>query len=334
MPWYGFNFQWMCSAIRGEAPQDPDGKALDFVAETGFNCVRLPTDYRFWIRDFEYLHPDEKVLVHIDRALEACRARGLHLILNSHRTPGYCINANQLERDNLWTDAVAQEGFLFLWEMFARRYRGIPPEQLSFDLVNEPPAIGQFGFNRENHAALIRRAAAAIRAVDPARPIIIDGLDGGNLAMPELADLGVIHSGRGYQPMPVSHHQATWWAGVRDAPPPVYPGLVWDGRRWDLDGLREYYRPWREVEARGVKIHIGEFGCHNKTPDDIAQRWLADLLAVFREYGWGWTLWNFEGSFGIIGHNRPGAKFESFKGYRVDRALFDLLVESRISAGG
>jgi endoglucanase len=182
MPHYGFNFQWMYSTVRGAAPQEPDEKALDFLVETGFNFVRLPTDYRFWIREFDYLHPDEAALSHIDRALAACRTRGLHLCLNSHRTPGYCINANNLERHNLWADSVAQEGFIFLWEMFARRYRGVPPDALSFDLINEPPAIGQYGFTREIHAALIHRTVAAIRAIDPARPIVIDGLDGGNLA--------------------------------------------------------------------------------------------------------------------------------------------------------
>jgi hypothetical protein len=66
-----------------------------------------------------------------------------------------------------------------------------------------------------SNAALVRRTVAAIRAIDPDRPIVIDGLNGGNEAMPELADLGVTHSGRGYQPMPISHHQAAWWPDLR-----------------------------------------------------------------------------------------------------------------------
>ncbi len=81
---------------------------------------------------------------------------------------------------------------------------------------------------RENYAALIRRTVAAVRAIDPAREIVINGLGGGHLAMPELADLSVVHSGRGYQPMPVSHYRAAWWSGHAEAPEPVYPGI--DGR--------------------------------------------------------------------------------------------------------
>ena len=327
---YGFNFLWLFSSFRAAAPQEPDEKALDFLAATGFNFVRLPTDYRFWTHDFDYYHPDELALTSIDRALAACRSRNLHLSLNLHRGPGYCINDNHLERHNLWLDAIAQDAFVFEWEMFARRYQGIPSDFLSFDLINEPPNPGQYGLTRENHAALIRRTVAAIRAVDPARRIVIDGLGGGHLAMPELADLGVVHSGRGYQPMPVSHHGAWWWDGSTTAPAPIYPGVVWDGQAWDRKVLREFYQPWRNVETGGTSVHIGEFGCYKLTPNDVAMRWFTDLFSVYKEFGWGFALWEFAGEFGIIEHGRPGATYELFHGYQVDRALLDLMLESHI----
>src|SRR6266545_36370 len=200
---------------------------------------------------------------------------------------------------------------------------------LSFDLVNEPPNPGEHGMTRKNHATLIRCTVAAIRAIDPDREMIIDGLGGGYLAMPELADLGVIHSGRGYNPMPISHHKATWWSGHAHAPAPRYPGLRWQGRTWNRAALRESYQSWRKVEKCGARIHIGEFGCLNRTPNDIAMCWLADLLGVFKEFGWGYAMWNFQGPFGIIEHGRPGAKLEFVSGYHVDRALLDLMLESR-----
>jgi hypothetical protein len=82
--------------------------------------------------------------------------------------------------------------------------------------------------------AVIRRTVAAIRTRTPHRPLVIDGLDGGTLAMPELADLGVTHSVRGYQPMNVSHYQAPWWPGHVGLPQPTYP-CRYDGFRWDRD---------------------------------------------------------------------------------------------------
>lgn len=167
---------------------------------------------------------------------------------------------------------------------------------------------------RSNHAALIRRTVRAIRAIDPLREIVIDGLGGGYLPMPELAGLDVIHSGRGYHPMPVSHHQAGWWAGHTKAPAPKYPGLKWQGRTWNRLALQDSYQSWREVEKQGARIHIGEFGCFNRTPNDVATRWLADLLGVFREFKWGYALWDFQGPFGVIGHDRPGARLEWLSG--------------------
>ena len=183
---------------------------------------------------------------------------------------------------------------------------------------------------RKNHASLIRRTVAAIRAIDADRRIVIDGLGGGFLSVPEQAGLGVVHSGRGYHPMPISHHQASWWPDHLLAPEPKYPGLRWQSRVWDRTALRDSYRPWREVQKRGAEIHIGEFGCFNRTPNDVALRWLADLLSVYGELQWGYALWQFRGPFGIVEHGRPGARLEWKSGYQVDRDLLELLIENRV----
>jgi hypothetical protein len=90
------------------------------------------------------------------------------------------------------------------------------------------------------------------------------------------------------------------------------------------------YEPWREVERMGNPIHIGEFGCYRHTPNDDALRWFTDLFGLFREYGWGYALWQFEGPFGIIGHGRPGARIERRDGYDVDVDLLDLMLASRV----
>ncbi|MEZ0325537.1 MAG: glycoside hydrolase family 5 protein, partial [Fimbriimonas sp.] len=264
MPWIGFNFQWMFSWQPGAAPQPTDYKALDFLQSHGFNFARLATDYRFWTKDFDYLHPDERVFASIDSYLAACQDRNIHFSLNMHRMPGYCINRPDIEKHNLWVDKEAQDGLVFQWETFARRYKGTPPNDLSFDLINEPPDIGQYGMTRDVHESLIRRVVAAIRAIDAERPIVIDGLEGGHTAMPELADLDVIHSGRGYQPMQVSHYGASWWEGWKGYEP-VYPGGNWQDKSWDRETLREFYQPWRAVEDLGASVHMGEFGCYNQT---------------------------------------------------------------------
>jgi len=172
---------------------------------------------------------------------------------------------------------------------------------------------------------------AAIRAIDPGREIVLDGIAGGNLAIPELADLGAVHSGRGYQPFGLTHYKAPWSKGAMDLPVPAWPGMEFRGKVWDGETLREFYAPWREVEEKGVRVHVGEFGCYRETPNDAALAWFADLLGLFREFRWGYSLWNFQGPFGIIEHGRPGAVYEGFKGYKVDRELLDLYLENRVT---
>jgi aryl-phospho-beta-D-glucosidase BglC (GH1 family) len=303
------------------------------MAEHGFDFVRIPCDYRFWTKEFDYLHPDESAFAYLDSYLEACTEFGMHLSLNIHRAPGYCINGNDLEKHNLWVDSVAQDGFTHIWALFTERYKGVPNSRLSFDLLNEPPDIGQYGMTRKNHEAIMRRVCAAIWSIDPDRALIIDGLEGGNITMPELTDMDVAQSCRGYQPMTVSHYQAGWWSGSKGMPLPIYPGSIWWDKCWDRAAILEFYEPWVEIRDKGRPVFVGEFGCYDKTPQDVALRWFKDLFSVFRELGFGYGMWNFEGAFGIIGHDRPGAVFEDYKGYKVDRALLDLMIESRIIGG-
>lgn len=326
---YGFNFQWMLVG-KGHRPRPTDERALDFMNAYGFNFVRIPTDYRVWTAGFDYFHPDESILEALDRHVGACTQRGIHVALNLHHAPGYCITPDKTEIHNLWLDREAQDAFVYLWQLFATRYRDFSPDQLSFDLVNEPPEIGLNGFSRANHEALVRRTIASVRAIDPARPITIDGLDGGNLSMPELADLDVTHSTRGYAPYPVSHWGAEWWDGWKQGDAPSYPGVLYQGKRWNKEDIRDFYKPWLEVERLGRPIHVGEFGCYNRTPNADALRWIRDILDLWREFGWGYAMWNFAGPFGIIGHGREGARVETRRGYEVDVDLLELMTGSRV----
>ncbi len=323
----GFNLQnWF--SWKGKPPTPVDLRILDFMAAEGFTFLRWPMDYRFWVRDHRYREPDLAVLEGLREVLEAARSRGIHLCLNLHRAPGYCINRPETEPHNLWTESEAQDGFAFQWRTLARMFRGVPGAELSFDLLNEPPHETwkpKWRFSRAAHEQVMRQTLAAIREEDLDRPVVVDGLGAGNHPLPELADTGATQSTRGYQPMPVSHFKAEWVEGHESFPQPVWPGLEWDGKFWDVDVLREHYRPWRELEATGVRVHVGEFGCHSHTPQSVALAWLRDLVGLFREFGWGYALWRFDSRFGISGHGRAGARWETRHGIEVDRDMLEIL---------
>jgi hypothetical protein len=128
--------------------------------------------------------------------------------------------------------------------------------------------------------------------------------------------------------MLVSHYKAEWWDGSKGMPVPTYP-CDYEGTHWNRDSLWDFYAPWREVQAMGRPVHIGEFGCYKYTDNAVALAWFKDLFDIYRESKWGYSLWEFDGNFGIANHGRPGVKYENFEGLNIDRALLELMLESR-----
>ena len=316
--WRGFNLLEKFNAGRNRPFVESD---FQWMADWGFDFVRLPMDYRCWTDRSDPYKLDEKVLGEIDRAVEHGRKHGVHVSLNLHRAPGYTV-ASPPEKLDLWSDPQAQKQFDFQWSQFARRYRGIASAQLSFDLVNEPARIAAGAY-----AKVARRAVAAIRREDPKRLVISDGLQWGREPIFQLADLGIAQSTRGYDPMEVSHYQASWVDGQRWAEP-TWP-LKKGDNLLDRDWLyQNKILPWKKLQQKGVGVHVGECGCYNKTPHRVALSWMRDFLGLWKEAGWGWALWNFCGSFGILDSGRADVVYEDFRGRKLDRKMLELLRQS------
>jgi len=200
---------------------EPDRPFLrdDFrmISELGFNFVRLPMDYRIWIKDGDWNQINEAAFADIDQAIQYGAEYGIHVCLNFHRAPGYTV-AKPAEARSIWIDPEVQKVCAAHWAYFARRYKGIPNERLSFDLMNEPGKIAP-----ETYRAVVKQLVEAIHREDPARLVIADGLAWGIQPCPELADLGIAQATRGYTPMNVSHYQASWIGGGLEMGEPFWP---------------------------------------------------------------------------------------------------------------
>ncbi|MDQ7824850.1 MAG: cellulase family glycosylhydrolase [Candidatus Eremiobacteraeota bacterium] len=462
--WRGFNLLEKFSLGNERKPFLEEDFRL--IAKLGFNFVRLPMDYRCWIRDGDWEQFDEATLREIDQAIEWGRQYGIHVCLNFHRAPGYTV-AKPPEARDLWTDNEAQRVCALHWAMFARRYRGIPSERVSFNLINEPGAI-----DHKKYTAVVRRLVAAIRAEDPNRLIIADGVRWGTEPVPILNDAGIAQATRGYTPLEISHYQASWVGGERFARPSwprvEAPGYLYGPmkKEWavpmviegpfrkatelrlhvqvvsyfaklvvEADGKvvldkefqcgpgegewkKSYYlsefmifqnffdrdytaaipartrqvivhlaegdwllagemglkqagssedvlaftstwgrkpeaitwcpgapegpfkvqniedrqwlwqkciMPWKEAEAMGIGVFVGEWGAFSRTPHDVTLRWMKDCLTNWKKASWGWALWNFRGSFGILDSGRDDVTYEEFEGHKLDRRMLDLL---------
>jgi endoglucanase len=88
---------------------------------------------------------------------------------------------------------------------------------------------------------------------------------------------------------------------------------------------RDRIEPWKKLEARGVGVHVGEWGAFNRTPHAVVLAWMRDCLALWREAQWGWALWNFRGAFGVLDSGRTDVTYEDFRGHKLDREMLKVL---------
>lgn len=460
--WRGFNLLEKFT-LRGNAPYKEDD--FRWIAELGFNFVRLPMDYRCYTETNDWLKFKEPILREIDQAIEFGAKHAIHVCLNLHRAPGFCINPPE-EPTNLWKDQAAQDAFVAHWVMFAKRYQRIPPERLSFNLLNEPTRN-----TRDSYLKVNFRVIEAIHQVDPGRLIIVDGNNVGSEAFPEFLKYdNVIQATRGYHPGTISHYRASWAKGSDKWPEPTWPpahlgGMLYgpskpefrsalllkgdfkagteialkvsqvsvkarlqakaggkvihekncdpkanpadwrpvksasswtyyepasdpalkftlptNAREFSLEiiegdwlkfsefsirtpggrlrthgtdqawGVKQrvhevaedgrllpppgvvpdqtmvnYLKPWLDISAQGETVFVGEWGCYNKTPHPVALAWMKAWMKHWEKARFGWALWNFRGSFGILDSDRQDVQYEDWHGHKLDREMLKLL---------
>jgi aryl-phospho-beta-D-glucosidase BglC (GH1 family) len=314
-----------------------------YMADWGFDFVRIPISYPSYL-DFDRskpIRPDEvmqynnRILDEIDDLVYNCHQQKLHVSLNLHRAPGFCINAGFKEPYNLWEDQEALDAFCAHWNMWSERYKNISSKKLSFDLVNEP-------FKRldpndqhspggpvpiDEYRKVAEAALKTIKGVNKKRMVIADGNGGGGTAIPEFADLDLNQSCRGYFPMHISHHKASWVYKDPDSlPDPNWPGMN-NERYYSKEDLEKHYAPWIALLEQGVGVHCGELGCYNQTPHEVFLSWFGDILDILDSNGIGFGLWEFSGTFGILNSGREDVAYEDWYGEKLDRKLLNLLMK-------
>lgn len=325
--WRGFNLTELTPGRRGQRYVESD---FAWMHEWGFDFARLPMSYWAWSTPDDWMKIDEGALAPVDEAIAWGRRYGVHVNLNFHRIPGYCVNGREREPHQLFESPRSEmqralEAAAHHWRYFAQRYKDVPSARLSFDLFNEPP----FMADQSRYVEIARTLIAAIREVSPDRLIVADGADIGQTPVLGLVDEGIVQSTRGYLPKMISHYTATWVPKneFESFEPPRWPMVDAKGVRWDREKLRaELIAKWRPLTERGAPVHVGEWGCFTKTPHAAVLGWMGDLLALWKEAGWGWAMWNLRGGFGIVDSGRADVAYEDFRGHKLDRKMLELLL--------
>ena len=340
--WKGFNLLDFFSPNHGGSRRGSIEEDFKWMADWGFDFVRLPMVYPSYLifdrtRDItpaEVYQVDEEVVEKVEKLVRLAHRYNLHVSLNLHRAPGYCINAGFHEPYNLWKDQEAQEAFYWHWRMWASRFKNVSRDKISFDLLNEPAMITNMNDQHSSktlvpgdlYAEIAEKAANVIWGENPDHMVIADGNQVGTKVIPELTHLPIMQSCRGYYPHIISHYKAPWaMKDIDHLPPLKYPGQV--GHQYlSREMLEEFYKPWIELGLSGTGVHCGECGSYNKTPHNVFLAWFGDVVDILTSNGIGFALWNFRGDFGILDSRREDVDYENWYGHKLDRKLLDLIM--------
>lgn len=339
--WRGFNLTDFNTPNPQLARRKTTEEHLKWMSDWGFDFVRLPVAYPYYLQfdrakkitPEEVYKIDETSVNKIEELVQMAHKYNLHVSFNLHRAPGYCINAGFNEPYNLWKDQEAQNAFYYHWNFWGRRFKNISNKKISFDLLNEPSMREDMNDQHSKSKAIpgflyrevARSAAESIRRENRDHLVIADGNNVGNEPISELADLNIAQSCRGYFPHAISHYKAPWANKDPDnLPMPKYPGQV--GNQYlNRELLEKYYKPWIDLKNKGVGVHCGECGCWNKTPHDVFLAWFGDVVNILSSNKIGFALWEFIGDFGILNSGRADVAYEDWNGYKLDRKLLNLI---------
>lgn len=315
-------------ALRG-AMAHPEMSREDlrvFAEEWGGNLIRwqllyLPAKgaeqdlaaYDLWL---------DRALAKLDQVIAWAREFGVRVVVDLHSPPGGPAGVGGVASSTgaFWKNPAAQQHFVDVWRKIATRYQGEDGVIWGFDLLNEPDDRAVTP-ECDDWQTLATKAARAIREIDPTRTLIVEpntwGSAEGFEGFHPIPLSNVVYSFHMYSPFTYTHQ------GVDHPVDPLpYPGQI-DGKRWDRQALENNLAPAIAFAKKyRVHLYVGEFSALRWAPG--ADKYLADLTAIFESHGWDWSYhayrewhgWNLE-----LGEDRNDRKTKAEPNSRKDAIL-------------
>jgi len=288
---------------------------FELVKSLGFDHARLSINPEPLMASGQPDALDREAIARLDKTVAEVTATGLIVILDIHPEMPFVEALGQ------GNDSVAH--FLSFWKTFATHYSKTNPEQVYFEVLNEPHIEDSYRW-----AGIQSRAVAAIRTVAPKHTIIATGNRWGGveglLELEPVHDNNVIYSFHDYDPMTFTHQGASWSSGylkrLRGVPYPStlenvapliaaatddetkqqltrYGEAHWDAAR--VDAEIEKAVDWGK--QHGVPVWCGEFGVYKSYTEPAARAaWLHDMRVAFEAHKIGWSMWDYQGSFALV----------------------------------
>ena len=256
---------------------------ISFLAEQGFNVVRIPLNYRHFEDDLAPGQWLESGFRQLDRVVNLCRKNNLWVILDLHAAPGAQArdqNAGSAYGEAyLWYHREFIDRTAALWAEIARHYSG-DATIAGYNLLCEPVTTNVPLLNE-----LYLKIIQSIRKVDRDHLILLDP----NMWAKEIATL---HDELFADPqvMPSLHHYFSEDTGFKNLT--GYPSVV-DGKNYDRAALIKTLDGKYDQRRIARPVMVGEFGVFRSLSQPFATQIAItrDLVSIFEEKGWSWTMW-------------------------------------------
>lgn len=278
-------------------------KDIGRIASWGLDHVRIPVDYN--ILQDEKGQPLEAGYERIDWALKTCRAHGLKIVLDLHKTAGFSFDKGENEAGFFDSEAY-QNLFYALWEEIARRY-GAEADWMAFELLNEVTEQRYMDAWNRISAECIRR----VRVHAPRTFILVGSYYNNSVrtvsAMPAPVDERVIYNFHCYDPLFFTHQGAGWTDAIN-------PSERWS---YEESGATEAFfedlfaDAIRTARENHTTLYCGEYGVIDVVQPADTVKWYRAIHAVLERHGIGRSAWSYKQmDFGLSDKRLDGVRDE------------------------
>ena len=279
---------------------------IDFIAQQGFNCIRLPlhydlfltpaqravrnnvirgtvpyADYVAHLKEWQqrgelFQQPQQLEAIRlIDQTLTWGAANKLYVILDLHAAPGAQGTdsniADALQPNDFWNEPVYQTVTNELWATLARRYKH-DGRIAMYDLVNEPNNVP--GGNAAIHA-MLERLISTVRSQGDEHLLLLEGNGFGN-------------NYNGMLPASFTHRENLVYNSHRYSILPKYPlSNAPDASNPDANQLGAIANLLRFRETQQVPVWVGETG-------ENSPEWMGEAARNLSGVGIGWCHWTYK----------------------------------------
>lgn len=312
---------WLSQSTQRGPARDLHIQEEDFanLRKIGFDFVRLPIDeVQFWDEQGNQLPHAWQLL---DNAVNWSIKHNLRIIVDLHIIRSHYFNAvneGGADANTLFTSEKAQQQLIDMWRQLSAKLSHFSCDSVAYEFMNEPVADEHEQWNQ-----LIAKVHKAIRKIEPQRTLVI----GSNkwqgcwtmkyLRLPE-NDKNIILSFHYYEPFVLTHYSA-WFTPIgKYAGPVQYPGVMVSQKDYDAapaeakEQLKNYTTEWNadRMEAEfmdainvgkkyGLQVMCGEWGVYEPVDRELAYKWTADMLSIFKKHNISWCTWCYDADFGF-----------------------------------